>query len=158
MMLRLECDDLLAPKASWGENLNAVYSSYSRAPKARAVVLFEGYMQKRGFWNPAWKERYFVLDNCGRLYYYKSKSDRDSGECSAGRLALNRFCSISVPQGQSGQTICFDIQVPANGQLRNRTFHLCAPSLDVFEQWSFAVEKVKKRVIYVSFPDHGRWW
>ena len=64
-----------------------VLTRFSGPPKAPPLrhaaledpILHEGLLEKRGYWNPAWKPRHFVLA-AGVLYYYPAGADAESSE------------------------------------------------------------------------------
>mmetsp|Transcript_12499 Transcript_12499/g.34369 ORF Transcript_12499/g.34369 Transcript_12499/m.34369 type:complete len:203 (-) Transcript_12499:230-838(-) len=121
-------------------------------------TVIEGTLEKRGYWNPSWKARHFVLDNKGRMFYYKSKDAKDSGKSAVGRIALNRFCLVTRRTDPNGEKYFLDLFIPANGQHRDRTFHLSASDSESCEQWAGAIESVKQKLLYTCFHDKGSWW
>mmetsp|Transcript_45457 Transcript_45457/g.120922 ORF Transcript_45457/g.120922 Transcript_45457/m.120922 type:complete len:191 (-) Transcript_45457:314-886(-) len=119
-------------------------------------VVIECAMEKRGFWNTAWKTRIFVLDNRGRIFYYRSREDRDAGNI-AGKIALTRECTVSFEETREGRGYV-DIHVPANGKMVDRTFRLSSSYAAICRAWALAVEMEKGRLHYGCFPGDSNWW
>eukprot|EP00292_Cryptomonas_paramecium_P015579 CAMPEP_0113661844 /NCGR_PEP_ID=MMETSP0038_2-20120614/217_1 /TAXON_ID=2898 /ORGANISM="Cryptomonas paramecium" /LENGTH=132 /DNA_ID=CAMNT_0000576615 /DNA_START=1 /DNA_END=396 /DNA_ORIENTATION=+ /assembly_acc=CAM_ASM_000170 len=122
VIVSVHCDDL--EEIDWSE--------CELEPTRKVEVLAEGILEKRGFWNPSWKARYFVLDSRGRLFYYKSFWHR-MANMPAGKIALTRDCSVS--NVQQGDKFFIDLHVPANGRLVDRTFHFLASSQKIGQKW-----------------------
>mmetsp|Transcript_87737 Transcript_87737/g.233519 ORF Transcript_87737/g.233519 Transcript_87737/m.233519 type:complete len:147 (-) Transcript_87737:674-1114(-) len=146
----MHCEGLEEVKVS-----NADIDFFSSLSNEHVIV--EGTLEKRGYWNTAWKQRYFVIDNKGRMLYFKSKEHRDAGRL-AGMIALINACSVSRVKNRHGKDVCFELRVPANGHSMDRTFHLCAPSEEMCEKWVYAIEGVKDNVHYMCFPRGKSWW
>eukprot|EP00292_Cryptomonas_paramecium_P021827 CAMPEP_0113683664 /NCGR_PEP_ID=MMETSP0038_2-20120614/13475_1 /TAXON_ID=2898 /ORGANISM="Cryptomonas paramecium" /LENGTH=163 /DNA_ID=CAMNT_0000603131 /DNA_START=63 /DNA_END=554 /DNA_ORIENTATION=+ /assembly_acc=CAM_ASM_000170 len=146
----LGCDDLPQVAAPSLKQILAIEAS------ERVVV--EGTLEKRGYWNPSWKSRYFVLDSKGHLCYYKSREDIDAGKSPSGRIAITRCCSVLTKVSVEADKFCFDVHIPANGHNRDRTFQLCASSAESMKVWVDAIEDVRQRIFYVTFEKGGSWW
>mmetsp|Transcript_44416 Transcript_44416/g.118578 ORF Transcript_44416/g.118578 Transcript_44416/m.118578 type:complete len:151 (-) Transcript_44416:56-508(-) len=144
---RVELDEVEVSKADID-----IFNSF-----ASVHVVAEGTLEKRGFWNPAWKLRYFTLDNKGRMFYYKSKEHRDAGKF-AGMIALTSECSISRSKDREGRDVCFELNIPANGRFIDRTFYFSAPSEETCVKWVDVIERVKDNIHYVCFPGDNSWW
>eukprot|EP00292_Cryptomonas_paramecium_P015269 CAMPEP_0113681192 /NCGR_PEP_ID=MMETSP0038_2-20120614/11828_1 /TAXON_ID=2898 /ORGANISM="Cryptomonas paramecium" /LENGTH=128 /DNA_ID=CAMNT_0000599837 /DNA_START=219 /DNA_END=601 /DNA_ORIENTATION=+ /assembly_acc=CAM_ASM_000170 len=52
-----------------------------------------GTLQKRGYWNTAFKSRFFVLTQRGDLDYYRTQQDAEAGVCRLGTIA------VALPDG-----------------------------------------------------------
>mmetsp|Transcript_70716 Transcript_70716/g.188772 ORF Transcript_70716/g.188772 Transcript_70716/m.188772 type:complete len:162 (-) Transcript_70716:257-742(-) len=116
-------------------------------------ILAEGTLEKRGFWNPSWKARYFVLDNRGRMCYYKSKETKENGGAPSGRIGITNICIISRVGQQEDGRMCFDLQIPTSGRNRGRTYHLSASNVEDYERWVQSMADVGKRTYYTRFED-----
>ncbi len=98
----------------------------------------EGMLDKRGYWNPAWKARFFVLTPRGELEYYKAPDGAPRG-APAGVIpvALRAGCSgeaeETVVRAGGGRVI--ELTVRMAGPARGRTFVLRAETVADQERW-----------------------
>mmetsp|Transcript_40924 Transcript_40924/g.109475 ORF Transcript_40924/g.109475 Transcript_40924/m.109475 type:complete len:171 (+) Transcript_40924:145-657(+) len=120
-------------------------------------ILLEGYLKKRGHWNPSWKTRYFVFDDMGRLFYFKTKEDSMNLDSSCGRVPINRFVSFSQPSSIDGQAV-FQFTIPPNDCHNGRTFTLAATNIEEAQKWVHALQDIGQHVFYICFPMHIRHW
>ena len=96
-------------------------------------VQFEGPLEKRGYWNPAWKSRYFVLSRQGVLSYFATKSDKNSPE-PLGSFTVRNAIITCIPSAPGRPQ--FTVQVHSPGSpVHGRTFILVAPSDDALTRW-----------------------
>jgi hypothetical protein len=94
---------------------------------------FEGPLEKRGYWNPSWKSRYFVLSKQGSLSYFAAESEKSSPE-PLGTVPMRNAVITSIP-GASGRPQ-FTIQVQSPGSpAHGRTFNLAAPNDTALARW-----------------------
>ena len=128
----------------------------------RASTVIEGFLEKRGVWNPSWRRRYFVLESCGRLSYYKHKPDSTIPGRALGGIPICVQTAI-VPAHPAtktahGSRAILEVRMPGGGVSSGRTFLLSAPSCEEGERWAAALAEVRRRVLYVSFPLSARHW
>mmetsp|Transcript_48590 Transcript_48590/g.128492 ORF Transcript_48590/g.128492 Transcript_48590/m.128492 type:complete len:272 (+) Transcript_48590:77-892(+) len=82
-----------------------------------AEIIIDGTLEKRGYWNTAWKSRYFILNNRGELAYYKSKLDAEAGRPPISTIA------VALPGGTTdevGRAIETLVHVPVDGDADDR--------------------------------------
>jgi hypothetical protein len=102
--------------------------------ESKDLVILEGPLEKRGFWNPAWKHRHFRLTMSGMMSYFPSSHCRKPlGSFSIREAAINRpangHTNINVLVREPGS--------PCTG----RTFFLAASSQHAAELWLAALRK-----------------
>eukprot|EP00292_Cryptomonas_paramecium_P013925 CAMPEP_0113676688 /NCGR_PEP_ID=MMETSP0038_2-20120614/8794_1 /TAXON_ID=2898 /ORGANISM="Cryptomonas paramecium" /LENGTH=234 /DNA_ID=CAMNT_0000593769 /DNA_START=278 /DNA_END=979 /DNA_ORIENTATION=+ /assembly_acc=CAM_ASM_000170 len=77
--------------SSQSSQIHSVFSSDSI--NRRLGHMFSGTLEKRGYWNPSWKKRYFVLTKQGVLEYYSSDKDFEAGARRLGSI------TVALPEG-----------------------------------------------------------
>ncbi len=142
----LEMDDMLPPVCS-----------------ERSSVVIEGFLQKRGVWNPTWRSRYFILESRGRLSYFKTKDDSTVPGRALGAIPIIVHTTIvpAPPEADvkvRGKRAVFEVRMPDGEGSTGRTFLLCAQTREDGERWAAALADVHRRVLYVSFPPNVRHW
>ena len=135
---------------------DTIFPSFS----ANTSVLMEGWLDKRGYWNPARKSRYFVLEMRGRLSYFKSEADRKLNGQVLGSIPINADVEITASKNPSSQEdrIQIEIRVPNNESRVGRTFVLSTRCREDGERWLAILQETRSRVFYVSFPKNVRHW
>jgi hypothetical protein len=114
----------------------AKFKIYSRP------IQFEGMLEKRGYWNPAWKQRYFVLTEDGMLSYFPSHADSRSAE----PLGTVSVCNaVITPTSAAADRAQFTVLVkdpacPSHG----RTYILAAASADLLARWLRELERAAR--------------
>ena len=109
----------------------------------------EGLLHKRGQWNPAWKERYFVLTPCGNLEYYKAVPDGARPDAPAGVIpvALRAGCcgeregTRVRDGGRDGRLEVIELTVRAAGPVCGRTYVLGAATVAEHRWWMVALRR-----------------
>ena len=151
----LETLHLPEPEADGGSlDMNELFPEYLPVNK----VLIEGYLQKRGLWNPSWKSRFFVLEVGGRLSYFTSDNDKCIPKRAKGVIPVDVHTIIKDEgQGDDGSWR-FTIHVPAKGLNLGRTFSLSAECGNMGEQWLNKLSSVQDKIIYTSLPQNVRHW
>ncbi len=116
-----------------------------------------GVLEKRGGWNTAWKGRYFILESCGKLSYFKAEEDIGFPQRAKGSIPINT--SIVVREGDviSGRSTII-IEIPKSGITSGRTFIIGTESKETQHAWINELTKLQKRVHYVAFEDDVRHW
>jgi hypothetical protein len=109
----------------------------------------EGMMHKRGFWNRAWKERYFRLTPRGDLEYYKAPDGAPQGGPAGVIPVALRAGSRGDEEetlvragGRDGRLAVIELTVRMAGPLAGRTFVLGAVSGAEHERWVTALQRV----------------
>ncbi len=131
----------------------------------RSGIVIEGLLEKRGWWNPSWRSRYFILESRGRLSYFKNKSDSTVPGRALGAIPISVQTTI-VPARIETQTAgaargsraIFAVRVPGGEAGTGRSFLLSAPTREEGERWTAALEGLRRRVLYVAFPLNARHW
>ena len=120
-------------------------------------ILLSGVLEKRGGWNTAWKGRYFILESCGKLSYFKAEDDIAFPQRAKGSIPINT--SIVVREGDviSGRATIV-IEIPKSGLISGRTFIIGTESKETQQIWISELIKLQKRVHYVAFEDDVRHW
>ncbi len=126
----------------------------------RDDIAIEGFLEKRGVWNPSWRSRYFVLETRGRLSYFKDEDDSIFSERALGSIPICVDTTIvPAPSEPAGAARCvFKVLMPGGDVSTGRTFLLSAATREEAERWATALANVRRRVIYVSFPPNVRHW
>jgi hypothetical protein len=126
-------------------------------------IVIEGFLEKRGVWNPSWRSRYFVLESRGRLSYFKNEDDSACADRALGTIPISKHTTIvPVPAQAAGaasrKRAVFEVRMPDGEVSSGRAFLLSAPTRELGERWSAALAEVRRRVLYVSFPPNVRHW
>ncbi len=131
----------------------------------RSSVVIEGFLEKRGVWNPSWRSRYFVLESRGRRSYFKTKSDSAIPDHALGGIPISVHTTIvpaqPEPKGAGsarGSRAIFEVRLPDGEMSSGRSFLLSAPTWEEGERWTAALSEVGRRVLYTSFPLNARHW
>jgi hypothetical protein len=114
----------------------------------RKTFVMEGYLMKRGFWKQCWKKRFFVLEDSGRLSYFKSESDKAHPERARGCVPISLDVSIEQRKSKDGK-----ISIIVNTNESSRFFStvkLTAPSQGEHSLWMAGLEKVQNNVFYIA--------
>ena len=119
-------------------------------------ILMEGFLDKRGSWNPAWQSRYFVLETSGRLTYYASEGDKFAVERAKGIIPINVNTTVQS-ECENGRCV-IRIQVAGPGLASRRTFIISSKSKAICDQWLNKLTEMRDKVIYMSFPENVRHW
>ena len=150
-------DNLSSPAAQSDDpdiDMNDLFPDFHQGSK----VLIEGYLEKRGSWNTAWKTRYFVLEASGRLFYFITEADK----CIIKRV--RGIIPIDVRAKVKGEGLVEDgrneirIHVPGKGISSGRIFILSARDKMTYDTWLHQLSLVQDKVIYTSFPENVRHW
>ncbi len=121
-------------------------------------VLIEGFLDKRGDWNKAWKPRYFVLESCGKLSYFQSEADKAVPERAKGSIPINTSITVKEGAPADGKSV-IEITIPASGLTSpKRTFIMGSGSPAVVQEWLNHIGRLQKRVHYVTFQEGVRHW
>mmetsp|Transcript_13401 Transcript_13401/g.37066 ORF Transcript_13401/g.37066 Transcript_13401/m.37066 type:complete len:179 (-) Transcript_13401:169-705(-) len=118
----------------------------------KQTIVLEGYMEKRGFWNPSWKSRYCALDDVGRFSYFQSKEQATDLSKALGSIPIDQRTVIS-PVVMRGKRATIQIRVSSG-----RVFHMSCNSTEEAEAWVQALENMHQCVHYVAFPQNVRHW
>eukprot|EP00291_Cryptomonas_curvata_P013277 CAMPEP_0172176632 /NCGR_PEP_ID=MMETSP1050-20130122/14931_1 /TAXON_ID=233186 /ORGANISM="Cryptomonas curvata, Strain CCAP979/52" /LENGTH=139 /DNA_ID=CAMNT_0012848947 /DNA_START=302 /DNA_END=721 /DNA_ORIENTATION=+ len=131
----------------------------------RSSIVIEGFLEKRGVWNPSWRSRYFVLESRGRLSYFKNKSDSLIPDRALGGIPISVHTTIVPAPSETkasgpahGSRAIFEVRLPDGEARAGRSFLLAAPTREEGERWAAALAEVRRRVLYVSFPLCVRHW
>jgi len=129
----------------------------------RSSIVIEGFLEKRGVWNPSWRSRYFILESRGRLSYFKNKADSAIPGRALGAIPISVHTTIvPAPSKPAVAARCsravFEVRMPDGDGSTGRAFLLSAPTTDEGERWVAALAEVRRRVLYVSFPPNVRHW
>jgi hypothetical protein len=109
----------------------------------------KGMLHKRGYWNPAWKARYFVLTPSGNLEYYKASDGTPNGEPNGViPVALRAGCRGEAEEtlvrsgGRDGRLEVIELTVRMPGSARGRTYILGAATGAEHDRWIVALQDV----------------
>ncbi len=138
------------------QHFDEIFPEYDPGSK----VLMQGMLKKRGRWNSAWQNRYFVLEASGRLSYFLKEDDKNYPERARGIIPIDVRVGIDnekdgSPEDRDG---LIKIHVPSNGVVPGRTFVLCPRNRILCVQWIEALSAVRDNVQYTSFPSNSRHW
>jgi hypothetical protein len=125
-------------------------------PKEQQIVL-EGFLDKRGEWNKAWKSRYFVLESSGKLSYFQSEAEKSTPAKAKGSIPINTGMTVKEGAPSDGRNV-IEITVPGSGLTPKRTFIIGCENQEMYAQWMDSLTKLQKRVHYVTFQDNVRHW
>ena len=92
-----------------------------------AGILIKGVLEKRGGWNTAWKERFFMLESCGRLSYFKSEEDIAFPQRAKGSIPINT--TITVKEGEVNPARMVEILDSNSKKSTLRCFRRISPTL-----------------------------
>mmetsp|Transcript_43271 Transcript_43271/g.115751 ORF Transcript_43271/g.115751 Transcript_43271/m.115751 type:complete len:162 (-) Transcript_43271:34-519(-) len=149
---KLHVDDVCA-STSW----LSCSSSYSQ--ESLNTVIMQGFLRKKGEWNPAWKSRYFVFDGRGRLHYFKDKNDSSGSARCLGSIPITSDTKISMCQdSRSHCDLTFEVRVAPNEDHSGRTFTLKAETHEEALEWVSVLSSVAERTLLVSFDAGIRHW
>ena len=119
-----------------------------RALTGSKTFVLEGYLMKRGVWKQSWKMRFFVLEDSGRLSYFKSESDKMYPERARGCVPISVDASIEQRKSKDGR---LSITLVSNESSRFlSTVKLAALSQGEHGLWMAGLERVQSNVCYVS--------
>jgi hypothetical protein len=110
----------------------------------------EGVLEKWCRWSNCFKHRYFVLESCGRLSYFKSERDRLFPERTKRVTAINVDTSLFVAQTTARDRITIEIRPPRDAGQGGRPLLLGFASRRELERWHLALAEVQQNVLYVS--------
>lgn len=119
------------------------------------TVLAEGFLFKRGKWNPAWKSRYFVLEVGGRLSYFLSKIDKDCQERAKGIILIDVNATVNETGTSDGHNT-FKIHIPGQGLGLGRTYVVGSETVKERDLWVSLLSATKAKVRYVALPRKDR--
>ena len=118
-------------------------------------MLMEGWLQKRGTLNRAWKKRWFVLERSGaleqlrqrrprQLKYYKAQP-RQRDEQPRGTISLQSPLRLTLQQPDEavppGSPACFVLECgDGDGSASSRMWELRAANEHEREQWMRAID------------------
>jgi hypothetical protein len=120
-------------------------------------IVIKGYLEKQGGWNTAWKQRFFILESCGKLSYFKSEEDMPYPQRAKGSIPINTSTVVKEGEVVSGRTTIV-VEVSKSGLSVSRSFVIGFESQETRQIWFRALTKVQKRVHYVAFEDDVRHW
>ena len=118
-----------------------------RALKGSKTLVIEGYLMKRGLWKQSWKRRFFVLEDSGRLSYFKSESDKLYPERARGCFPISVDASIKQRKSKDGSQTIKVITKESSRFLG--TVKLAAFSQGEHTLWMVGLERVQNTVCYV---------
>ena len=96
------------------------------------LVLFSGFLEKRGDLRKSWKNRWFVLTRSCLNYYISDEKDAEL----LGSIPLNSFSlRIASPNRSKTHSNCFELV------FSNRTYLLSAISPEIRDAWMNMIEK-----------------
>lgn len=147
---RLSCADT----RSDDENFELLFPEFLTEGK----VLIEGVLEKRGRWNSAWKPRYFVLEDSGRLSYFNSEEDKCWRKRALGIIPIDTRSTVTNDRTSDKRRSILKIHVPGKGMSSGRTFDLSSLSKEVSDQWFTKLSSMQDSVIYTSLPGNIRHW
>ena len=122
-----------------------------------AGILIKGVLEKRGGWNTAWKERFFMLESCGRLSYFKSEEDIAFPQRAKGSIPINTTITVKEGEVLNGRSTII-IEIPKSGLISGRTFVIGTESKETQQEWLKFLTATQKRVHYVAFEESVRHW
>jgi hypothetical protein len=128
----------------------------SAFPKEDHVIM-QGFLDKRGEWNKAWKTRFFVLESSGKLSYFQNESDKGTPSKAKGSIPINTGMSITEGAPSDGRSV-IEIVIPGSGLSSKRTFIIGCESKELHAEWFSNLTKLQRRVHYVTFQDNVRHW
>ncbi len=67
----------------------------------KKTVVIAGYLLKQNLWKQ-WKTRFFVLEDCGRLNYFKSESERLDPEQAIGCVPISLEARVKQHKSKDG--------------------------------------------------------
>eukprot|EP00033_Pygsuia_biforma_P002781 GCRY01003071.1.p1 GENE.GCRY01003071.1~~GCRY01003071.1.p1 ORF type:complete len:294 (+),score=64.65 GCRY01003071.1:229-1110(+) len=133
---------------------------------------YESYVQKMGFKNISWKQRWLSLENCS-FAYYPSREAKMSGKNAKGSFTLTPRSTVRVVLG--GRDYCkpnsrkgkleqkhlipeaeFVIELGdcyCTRDLKERTFYLALESEDLLDRW---LSVLKKNLQHVQNSPEGK--
>ncbi len=97
-------------------------------------VIHEGLLQKLGFINKSWKERYFTLNKYKQMKYYTDKTRTNS----LGLIDLN-LCILIVNGKSYGVNHKYTIEI----QTPNRNWIICASEKQQKYKWEKIIKAMK---------------
>lgn len=114
-------------------------------------IVFEGILTKRGFWNPDFKERYFVLTEDGNLQYFEEQSQKHHSELALGVIHLGcKFTLASVAAANIHDSTEIILTVSNIEHSHARSYVMQATTKLAQQQWIIAIKKIlDKKEIYV---------
>jgi hypothetical protein len=143
-------DNLFAADySSVNVDLDSIFPEY---PSERRCILAEGVLEKMCGWNHVWKCRYFVLEKCGRLSYFKSQSDRLFPERAKRVVPINVETSLIVSQNRQRTKTTIEIKGAKDTADDTRTLTIGFDSPQDFERWQIALGHAQQNVLFVSVP------
>jgi hypothetical protein len=116
---------------------------YSTVDKRNQKIVLEGVLAKRGFWNPDFKERYFVLTRNGDVWYFLDKSQKDCPEQALGVIHLGSkttLASVAAKDGSKSAEILLSVSRPET--TFPRAFVLQATTQKAQEDWIDAFQQI----------------
>mmetsp|Transcript_8126 Transcript_8126/g.24356 ORF Transcript_8126/g.24356 Transcript_8126/m.24356 type:complete len:284 (-) Transcript_8126:104-955(-) len=119
----------------------------------KCAAILCGTLKKRGYWNPSWKTRYFVLTEGGDLNYYSCHFEAAAGGRRRGTIPILVTPRSSTPSDIPLETcvrsrghfqIEIDVRTTPPGKLTpsSRTYHLAADSSKTRARWLAALQYV----------------
>ena len=106
-------------------------------------------LYKRGYWNAAWRPRYFALGPHGALDYFDARGGEPHGEArGAIPIAMQAGCSgadnetLVRPAGRDGGMYLLELAVQGPGPARGRTFLLASDSRAVRDRWAARLQEL----------------
>ena len=124
------------------------FASQNQASPARfkiysSPIQFEGPLEKRGYWNPAWKARHFVLTEDGTLSYYPSLEDSRSVEPLGSFAVRNAVISLAAASAAGRAQFTVLVQDPACPS-HGRTYAPAAAGDDLLRRWLRELERAAR--------------
>ena len=116
----------------------------------RRQVAVEGMLEKWCSWGSTFKPRYFVLEKCGRLSYFKSDLDRLFPERAKRVVPINVDTSLAVAQTRRRDRITIEIRPARDTDEGGRTLRLGFGSHSDSVRWHLALAEAQRSVIYVT--------
>jgi hypothetical protein len=118
-------------------------------PQSQRQTKLAGFLHKRGYWNSAWRRRYFELSPHGELRYFETAGAAPNGEPrGAIPIAMPAGCTggdnetLVRPAGRDGSLYLLEIQVQGPGPAQGRTFNLAADNRAERDRWVTALHAV----------------
>eukprot|EP00292_Cryptomonas_paramecium_P024732 CAMPEP_0113663824 /NCGR_PEP_ID=MMETSP0038_2-20120614/1378_1 /TAXON_ID=2898 /ORGANISM="Cryptomonas paramecium" /LENGTH=146 /DNA_ID=CAMNT_0000578937 /DNA_START=10 /DNA_END=450 /DNA_ORIENTATION=- /assembly_acc=CAM_ASM_000170 len=118
-------------------------------------VLIEGVLEKQGRWNKCWKQRYFVLESSGRMYYYQSESSK--WDMSQAIKVIPIDCEAKITFSRQDKRNIIEIRVPSDGSGKRCCF-LSTDDEITLEKWRRCLTSAQSSILFTTCPLNVRSW
>ena len=109
-----------------------------------ARILIEGTLMKRGHWNPHFKERYFILYEDGKLFYFRSE-DGKWLKAALGCVDLGSRTCISTMREAKDRDGRDTIELSVSTSEASRVYVMAAATDAVLRRWIAHLAAVLRR-------------